>query len=377
MNKVKTKPFIYLVIASACLLILLTFIALYTHRNNRSNNSGVYGPGAVVPFFTVSSEYDYACNIKDCVKKDNTWVFNIDRVKIIANGDYSEYEKYGLTGEVFTDKRWISVNEEAVSEYLSATEQTQYLIINRHGDIDLIDKSVNKEKYGYCVMDDAEYFWKNYTENYGSGNDVPVVIKLDTQGDIKYIAELIPPNESQSATTYYNLAKNLPRSKHPKGYGKEMYREGAFVGLFAGSFPFDYDCYVQKYEKTDEDTGLLYVTPIEFVWEEDMEDRETYRLNDDDFYPTGYVIIDDTKESIGLKTNSDTRYLLINWRHDHALTDVSDNKSADSVYCVISDPEYFMSYFSGEYGDNYNHYPMFIVMDEDGYVKLVIEAFLM
>ncbi len=36
MNKVKTKPLIYLVIASACLLVLLTFIALYTHRNNRS-----------------------------------------------------------------------------------------------------------------------------------------------------------------------------------------------------------------------------------------------------------------------------------------------------------------------------------------------------
>ena len=66
-----------------------------------------------------------------------------------------------------------------------------------------------------------------------------------------------------------------------------------------------------------------------------MEDRETYRLNDDDFYPTGYVIIDDTKESIGLKTNSDTRYLLINWRHDHALTDVSD-KNPRILYTVLS-----------------------------------------
>ena len=209
MNRVKTKPLIYLVIASACLLVLLTFIALYTHRNNRSNYNGLYGPGAVVPFFTVSSVYDYACNIKDCVKKDNTWVFNIDRVKIIANGDYSEYEKYGLTGEVFTDKRWISVNEEDVSEYLSATEQTQYLIINRHGDIYLIDKSVNKEKYGYCVMDDAEYFWKNYTENYVSGNDVPVVIKLDTQGDIKYIAELKGLTIEELGDITYNNFKKL------------------------------------------------------------------------------------------------------------------------------------------------------------------------
>ena len=109
MNKVKTKPLIYLVIASACLLILLTFIALYTHRNNRSNYNGLYGPGAVVPFFTVSSEYDYACNIKDCVKKDNTWVFNIDRVTktIDENSLISVYKTEREVGDVL---RSIGIN---------------------------------------------------------------------------------------------------------------------------------------------------------------------------------------------------------------------------------------------------------------------------
>ncbi len=269
-----------------------------------------------------------------------SFYYNESYYHICGSGESPILKECGLPLEITSDLAGTFIS------YLEPGSDNTYLFTETDTGTILYEYGPDPNENVYIVLLDRRYF---------------AAIRCDADGHHGL------PTES---TTPTNADQDEPATI------SEKYKEGDYVGFFASSFPFDYDCYVQKYEKTGEDTGLLYVTPIAFIWEEDMEDRKTYGLNDEDFYPTGYVIIDDTTETVGLKTNSDTRYLLVNWRHEQELIDVSDNKSAESVYCVISDPEYFMSYFSEEYGDKYNHYPMFIVMDENGYVKLVVEAFL-
>ena len=115
----------------------------------------------------------------------------------------------------------------------------------------------------------------------------------------------------------------------------------------------------------------IYIHPIHYIDLYDPEEVKKYGLETIDSGP-GYHIVDDNEEIIELPINEETEFLVFNWGHEQELADNSVNHAIEG-WCLITDPMYFWKHMQDEYGDWLPNYPMFIIMDESGYVDQVVE----
>lgn len=135
---------------------------------------------------------------------------------------------------------------------------------------------------------------------------------------------------------------------------------------------YDYECYLQGiYLTADGKDDKIFIEQIQYVFRSDTEDIKKYGLEDIDWSP-GYHIVDDSEEIIELPINEETEFLVFNWGHEQELADNSVNHAIEG-WCLIKDPMYLWKHMQDEYGDWLPNYPMFIIMDESGYVDQVVE----
>ena len=138
---------------------------------------------------------------------------------------------------------------------------------------------------------------------------------------------------------------------------------------------YDYECYLREIViPTDDECGAISIHPIHFIDLGDPEEVAKYGLDLTETVGT-YEILDDNDEVISLPLNEDTVFLVINWNHDQELADNSINHALNG-WCLVKDAEYFWNHMQSEYGEWMYSYPMFITVDELGYVDQVVELWL-
>lgn len=151
----------------------------------------------------------------------------------------------------------------------------------------------------------------------------------------------------------------------------ELNGEDSYViDLFPWVYPYDYSCYIQDFQQTEDGTYQLVILPIIFISETETERLKAYGIED---FHESYMIIEDQTETVTLELTEDTSYYVINWDHSRELDKRSKNRSTESFVCELKDGALFYRYMRTTYGEGFARYPMFINLNEDGTVKEVIE----
>ena len=181
-----------------------------------------------------------------------------------------------------------------------------------------------------------------------------------------------PPSTEASQETAESAESGTKTAESEEASGVEdgiwFMGKDANAGVDFGVEEYDYAFYFRGfYLSYDGKSDQIFVDPIEFVWNWETE-RWHARMGDDD---SGYCIHwNDTEEIIGIPISETTEFHFYN-DDDSLLYELSErNKGRE---CVTTKPEIFLYYLQTQFDDGAERYPFFMILDEDGYVKYVIE----
>ena len=135
---------------------------------------------------------------------------------------------------------------------------------------------------------------------------------------------------------------------------------------------YDYVFYLESISlSSDGQPGQIYINPVEFVW-----NWETQRWldwgNSEDEGPYCDVRDEDTDDTLSLPLKQTTEFHFCNGMDDSALYELSDRYKGRE--CVTTDPEVFLLYIHQQFTDDAEHYPFFLLLDQEGAVQYIIDA---
>lgn len=160
----------------------------------------------------------------------------------------------------------------------------------------------------------------------------------------------------------------------------EESRTGDGVDAFAKKIGFgftkeeyDYAFYVRDIILSDEGDSII-IEPIEFVYSFEEERWEEYHGADS---PGHYSIVEESGEEIEIKLTDETQIAFYNFDEDDYIYENAD------IYgkweCVTQDLELFqyclLTRFTNLEEGQYPNYPFFLILDENGNAKYIIEPF--
>ncbi|MCM1186073.1 MAG: hypothetical protein NC251_03320 [Lachnoclostridium sp.] len=222
-----------------------------------------------------------------------------------------------------------------------------------------------------CFMCGCAY--RQEEENSLDESDISIQTQqsAETGGETK---ENVPNTESSKGAAQ-NAESEAKDVELPEGLSAKdeiwFLGENANAGFNFAVDEYDYVFYFRGLHLScDKEKAQIDIDPVEFVWNWETDRWLAWGNSVDDGPYCEYR--NEKEEVISLLLTENTEFHMCNFDHDPILSEICD-RNQDGWENVTTNPDVFMYYLRTQYSDSMERYPFFMILNEDGTVKYVIE----